>query len=1356
MECLQIFASSSAYNTGAALGMIIWILVLIYNLSLIPKGTHLKKTIISISLICVANLVGKLIPWVSGTPFGKIFAFLLSIATVCLVLVAIILAIWALFQFKKEPPFKGKSQAIWSLILGLLFIVLFTYGLVSNLDLKGIFNDFQQTSSSKAGEVIVLEKENFEITMPAKPWLKFDHTISVEAACLGLRRSKPEIYTVVIAETVHSSEELSIEAYKKSVLSNLDSAAESHEVISEEQSVVLNGLTWLVMEVDADVQGQSFRYQYYLTKHNGFLYQVITWSAKKNASQLEEELKKLMQSFRVRDMNLRAEQTFAETKEDFVSNEYGFSVDLKGDSWKKWEDLNEDAEYASFGVLGYPDTALTVVAASWPSQLKLSTASITRGLFALIDQTASDMELSKINDDENGRVDRIYSYKTDFLYRFRVIILEQRAYLVSAWSSILSEEEAARLIRDIQRVYIEDKAPDTRCVDYPGYPKFINQAGLQYYTEEDYGRARELFKLAFDAGDNNVYLENIATSFRDQKLYQEGLDLLSEHSELVEKNESLLQTKAELFEYLGKNEETYETLFKRLQVSPADSEIFIDFIKFAIKIEVTEKAMKDLEGVVDLESFEIKARVIWAEMLEKAKGADKAIDYLNELSKLKGFRDASELKKVQIYYRNKEYQNALKICNKMIEEGIRPLLYMQWKGDCQWALEWYAEARETFKESLEFDKDNEYSLDAIEKLNARLGQGDNQLIRSPINEVKMPDWVEVPSLVDNSEFGRDEDAIYEQYSHVIYFRPGEKMRRTITYIVKPLTDKGLKAFSTFKFTFDPLHERIFVNRLEVKNSKDEVLAEGSIENYYVMDDSSDNMADTDKVLHIPIPSLEKGLKLHLVVTRESLNQKKNIDFRQFYFNKSYPALWSGIFLDAESKSWKHFATEEVSTKTRDSQHLWFIKNPEVLDFENYMPAYEDVYSYVYVGPSDVSWEEIGEEYYIETLKPKLVTSDFVKGRVASLIADDDSDSEKLKKLASDVQKSIRYKAIEFGMRGIVPNSADKTFELRYGDCKDHALLLHVMLNEAGVSSSLALVDVDDRIHKEVPSLDQFDHMIVKVSIDGEDRYVDATNKFLNIWSIPPKNLLHKKALILGEQIEWGKIEPSNSEKEKIFAQKSVKLDDNFILVQEKLKLFGYFAENFRSWLNSVDFEDRKNRTQSMMRTTGIQVALKEIEFLHEDELNQPLEIKLNYAIPNVVEKKGEGFAVSVPAVWERYYLEMDEDANRKHPYQNEYPYNLLSIISIPDVEYAIRKDQKTTNLIFGYSKEISDQGMSFSARFKAGKLMPSDYEATRQAINEYVKILEKRVIINTEEEDEKDKQFDGNLSSDSDVNQIHR
>jgi len=58
-------------------------------------------------------------------------------------------------------------------------------------------------------------------------------------------------------------------------------------------------------------------------------------------------------------------------------------------------------------------------------------------------------------------------------------------------------------------------------------------------------------------------------------------------------------------------------------------------------------------------------------------------------------------------------------------------------------------------------------------------------------------------------------------------------------------------------------------------------------------------------------------------------------------------------------------------------------------------------------------------------------------------------------LARFVQQEVTYKAIEFGRGARIPRAPHEVLRHRYGDCKDHALLLYHLLRNAGTEARLA-------------------------------------------------------------------------------------------------------------------------------------------------------------------------------------------------------------------------------------------------------------------------------------------------------------
>jgi len=93
-----------------------------------------------------------------------------------------------------------------------------------------------------------------------------------------------------------------------------------------------------------------------------------------------------------------------------------------------------------------------------------------------------------------------------------------------------------------------------------------------------------------------------------------------------------------------------------------------------------------------------------------------------------------------------------------------------------------------------------------------------------------------------------------------------------------------------------------------------------------------------------------------------------------------------------------------------------------------------------------------------------------------------------------VQDEIRYVALAMGEGGLVPTSADETWQNRYGDCKAKSALLIAILRELGIDAEPALVSstFGDGLDERLPLIALFDHVIVKVVIDGEVYWLDGT------------------------------------------------------------------------------------------------------------------------------------------------------------------------------------------------------------------------------------------------------------------------
>lgn len=94
-----------------------------------------------------------------------------------------------------------------------------------------------------------------------------------------------------------------------------------------------------------------------------------------------------------------------------------------------------------------------------------------------------------------------------------------------------------------------------------------------------------------------------------------------------------------------------------------------------------------------------------------------------------------------------------------------------------------------------------------------------------------------------------------------------------------------------------------------------------------------------------------------------------------------------------------------------------------------------------------------------------------------------------------VQDEISYLMNGLDGGNYLPQPPEETWQLRYGDCKAKSLLLLAVLQELGIAGEVVLVHSNqgDEVAISQPLPAAFDHMIVRVNLDGTDYWLDGTS-----------------------------------------------------------------------------------------------------------------------------------------------------------------------------------------------------------------------------------------------------------------------
>lgn len=107
-----------------------------------------------------------------------------------------------------------------------------------------------------------------------------------------------------------------------------------------------------------------------------------------------------------------------------------------------------------------------------------------------------------------------------------------------------------------------------------------------------------------------------------------------------------------------------------------------------------------------------------------------------------------------------------------------------------------------------------------------------------------------------------------------------------------------------------------------------------------------------------------------------------------------------------------------------------------------------------------------------------------------------------------VQQKVRYLAIGMNGGNYIPQKPERTWAVRYGDCKAKTLLLLALLRAMKIEAEpvLANIGLGDIVSDRLPSAIAFNHVLVRATIDGETLWLDGTGsgaRLVDIHDTPP-------------------------------------------------------------------------------------------------------------------------------------------------------------------------------------------------------------------------------------------------------------
>lgn len=264
--------------------------------------------------------------------------------------------------------------------------------------------------------------------------------------------------------------------------------------------------------------------------------------------------------------------------------------------------------------------------------------------------------------------------------------------------------------------------------------------------------------------------------------------------------------------------------------------------------------------------------------------------------------------------------------------------------------------------------------------------------------------------------------------------------------------------------------------------------------------------------------------------------------------------------------------------------------------------------------------------YEDRAKPKAAITPEISALAKKLVTGAKDERDRVRRIYNWVSKNIRYVAVYVGEDGYVPHAAHSVLANRYGDCKDHVVLMESLLAAVGIKSSTALINMGmSYTIPKLPTAVPFNHVITYVP--SLDLYMDSTAGFSPLGTLPDDDTA--KTVLLTATGEFGRTPGNNPERDFTFSQSTMVMNkDGSITGKSSVRVGGIHEFDSRS----TQFENQGkeqgpiiNALFGRFQQTGTGQILKNDPW----DLDTPWSVNSTFEIDSMVNTTGAG-AMTIP------------------------------------------------------------------------------------------------------------------------------
>lgn len=623
-------------------------------------------------------------------------------------------------------------------------------------------------------------------------------------------------------------------------------------------------------------------------------------------------------------------------------------------------------------------------------------------------------------------------------------------------------------------------------------------------------------------------------------------------------------------------------------------------------------------------------------------------------------------------YNNKDYESALKYVNQCINIKINSSLYYNLKANILASMDKKDEAVLVFNKSIKYTGNDFIAWEGIWNLNNKPGFD---------SITPLPD---IDSLINVSKSWTD--SLTKKTSVIslindVYLYPSRCSRERYFLMLKLGSQDDIDYWKEYKVSLNASYQTYSINRAftrkesgtvveadKYKNSivfksiepGDYIVLEYSRFNYYSGRMASEVYGLSQFILNYPSYSQQLRL-VHPV-------------------NDTIPYQKYGDDISLAKKVENEFQVTSFSSKMIDKDLS-----------ERYVPDdYKDKQKVIY--STFNSWKDISQWYY-DICRYKQRETIEIKELADSLFKDTKTIKDKAARVHEFITNKITYSNVPFRQSGWIPQDAKEVLATRIGDCKDMASLGKSLLDIAGVTSNLVLVNTDIKHFIDHAYIGpNFNHCILAYHDGKEYLYIDFTDKFSSIESIPYHIQGAMALLIDNKSDSLFTIPILPADAQTIERNISIKLlADNSMEKKVETIRRGSFSAGFKSNYRYKTEEEKKKNLEEVLQNTYPDIDLKDFSIEDLDNSSDKVSYNYEYTATNALTEAGNTCIFDVHILDNISASDFPVSSDRTLP------------IDVTKTRFGISKTKSTTEILFPANYKIINMPESVQYKTKYGE-----------------------------------------------------